>query len=62
MNDDLLLDDLRNERENMTKLVTEVMKNNKLKSLIYGHFHNNYRLYHNNCEFLGLNINQFRPF
>jgi len=62
MNDDLLLSDLRNERGNMTKLVTEFMNNNKLKSLLYGHFHNNYRLYHNNCEFLGLNINQFRPF
>jgi len=59
MNDDLLLGDLTNERANMTKLVTEVMKGNKMKSFVYGHFHNTYRFYHNNCEFLGLNINQF---
>jgi predicted phosphohydrolase len=59
MNDDLLLDDLRTERANMTKLVTEVMNNNKLKSFVYGHFHNRYRFYHNGCEFLGLSINQF---
>jgi predicted phosphodiesterase len=58
-NDDLLLNDLRNERQNMTKLVTEVMNNNKIKTFAYGHFHRSYRFYHNNCEFLGLNINQF---
>ncbi len=59
MNDDLLLGDLTNERANMTKLVTEVMNGNKMKSFVYGHFHNTYRFYHKNCEFLGLNINQF---
>jgi hypothetical protein len=57
--DDKLLEDLRSERANMTKLVTEIMKNNKIKSFTYGHFHNSYRFYHNGCEFLGLNINQF---
>ena len=59
-NDDLLLDDLRNERANMGKLVTEVMKNNKLKGFYYGHFHRNYRFYHNDCEFVCLDINKFK--
>ena len=59
-NDDLLLDDLRNERANMTKLVTEVMNNNKLKGFYYGHFHRNYRFYHNDCEFVCLDINTFK--
>jgi hypothetical protein len=59
--DDLLLDNLRNERENMTKLVTDVMKNNKLKGYYYGHFHQNYHFYHNDCEFICLSINVFRP-
>jgi predicted phosphodiesterase len=59
LQDDLLLDDLRNERANMTKLVTQLMNNNKIKSFVYGHFHNSYRFSHNDCEFLGLNINQF---
>jgi len=60
MNDDLLLNDLTTERANMTKLVTEVMKNNKLKGFYYGHFHSNYRFYHNDCEFICLSINTFR--
>lgn len=57
--DDLLLADLRNERANMTKLVTDVMSNNKLKGYYYGHFHNHYRFYHRDCEFIGLSVNQF---
>jgi hypothetical protein len=62
MNDDLLLGDLITERENMTKLVTEVMNNNKLKGFYYGHFHRNYKFYHNDCEFICLDINTFRNF
>jgi hypothetical protein len=58
-NDDLLLEDLRTERANMTKLVTEVMSNNKLKGFYYGHYHNRYRFYHRNCEFIGIDIDQF---
>ncbi len=60
MNDDLLLGDLTTERGNMTKLVTEVMNNNKLKGFYYGHFHRNYRFYHNECEFVCLDINTFK--
>lgn len=60
--DSSLLSDLREERKNMTKLVTELMENNKLKSFVYGHFHNNYRFYHNECEFLGLGVDQFMSF
>ena len=59
MQDDKLLEDLRNERANMTKLVTEIMKNNKIKGYYYAHFHNSYRFYHNDCEFICLNVNQF---
>ena len=62
MDDDLLLQDLRDERENMAKLVTEVMNNNKLKSFTYGHFHNDYRFFHNYCDFTCLNINRFLNF
>lgn len=60
MNDDLLLGDLTTERSNMTKLVTALMNNNKLKGFYYGHFHRNYRFYHNECEFICLDINTFR--
>lgn len=60
MNDDLLLGDLTTERVNMTNLVTEVMNNNKLKGFYYGHFHRNYRFYHNDCEFVCLDINTFK--
>lgn len=59
--DDLLLEDLRVERENMTRLVTEVMTNNKLKGYYYGHFHQNYNFFHNDCEFICLSVNVFRP-
>ena len=59
LNDDLLLEDLRTERGNMNKLVTELMKNNNLKEFIYGHFHGTYKFRHNDCDFNGLNINQF---
>lgn len=57
--DSLLLKDLKEEREKMTQLVTEIMKNNKIKSYVYGHFHNTYRFFHNDCEFICLNVNQF---
>jgi hypothetical protein len=60
MNDDLLLGDLTNERQNMGKLVTEVMNNNRLKSFHYGHFHANYRFFHRDCEFLCLNVDTFK--
>ena len=59
MQDDLLLNDLTVERQNMTKLITQIMNNNKIKGYYYGHFHNTYRFFHNNCEFVCLNVNQF---
>jgi hypothetical protein len=62
LQDDKLLQDLRDERANMTKLVTQLMNNNKIKSFTYGHFHNSYRFYHNDCEFVCLNVNQFQRF
>ena len=58
-NDDKLLQELRDERSNMTKLINEIMKNNNIKEYFYGHFHNSYRLYHNDCSFVCLNINEF---
>lgn len=58
-NDKLLLDHLKLERENMTKLVNLILLKNKIKSFFYGHFHNSYKFYHNNCEYIGLDINQF---
>jgi hypothetical protein len=60
--DDLLIKELVEERANMNKLITEIMKNNLIKSFYYGHFHNSFYFYHNKCEFIGLNINQFRQF
>lgn len=59
-NDDLLLNDLRDERKNLANLVTTLMENNKIKTFAYGHFHNTYKFYHNDCEFLGLNICEFK--
>lgn len=60
--DPTLLDDLRDERKNMTTLVSEIMKNNNLKGFYNGHFHSNYYFYHNGCEFVTLGINVFRQF
>jgi DNA repair exonuclease SbcCD nuclease subunit len=57
--DDLLLKDLKEERANMTKLVTLLMKNNKLKGYYYGHFHSNYNFYHNGCEFIGIGVDKY---
>lgn len=58
-NDNLLLDDLRDERKKITLMVTELSKNNNLLGYYYGHFHRNYRFYHNNCEFVGIGVDQF---
>lgn len=62
VNDELLLDDLRTERKNMSKLVNIIMSNNNIKSFSYGHFHKNYRSFYNDCEFLCLNENTFKSF
>jgi hypothetical protein len=62
MSDDLLLSDLRTERENMSKLINEIMVNNKIKNFTYGHFHRNYRSFYNDCEFLCLDVNNFKSF
>lgn len=55
-----LLQDLRIERDNITKLVNMVMSNNKLKGFYYGHYHKSFRFYHNDCEFVGLDIDEFK--
>lgn len=55
-----LLQDLRTERDNITKLVNIVMSNNKLKGFYYGHYHKSFRFYHNDCEFIGLDIDEFK--
>ncbi len=57
--DKCLLNDLSNERANMSKLVSILMKNNKIKSLHYGHFHQSYYFRHNDCDFIGLGVNEF---
>lgn len=54
-----LIDDLSNERKNMTKIVSIIMNNNKIKSLHYGHFHRSYYFRHSNCDFIGLGVNEF---
>lgn len=57
-----LLQDLKIERDLITKMANILMlngKNPKLKGWYYGHFHNNYRFLHNNMEFVCLTINRF---
>ena len=57
-----LLQELRIERELVTKMANILMLNGKnpnLKGWYYGHFHNNYRFLHQNMEFVCLNINRF---
>jgi len=58
-NDSTLLDELRKERYNMSELVRNLMLNNKIKLFYYGHFHANYRFNHNDCDFIGLGIDNF---
>jgi UDP-2,3-diacylglucosamine pyrophosphatase LpxH len=59
LNDDVLLEDLTIERANMTKMITKLMNNNQIKTFLYGHFHAHNKFRHNDCDFIGLNINQF---
>jgi hypothetical protein len=60
--DPSLLNELREERSNMSKLVTEIMKSNKLLGYYNGHFHSDSYFYHEGCEFVALGINVFRHF
>ncbi len=57
--DPTLLQDLVNERTQITKIIEDIMKNNKLKSFHYGHFHKSstYPMY--GCNFILLGINEF---
>jgi len=57
--DPTLTQELRNERQQMTKIITDIMKNNKLKSLHYGHFHRSEKFFHKGCEFICCDINEF---
>lgn len=60
-NDVDLIKDLIAEREKVTEMATLLMNNgkNNLRGWYYGHFHNNYRLVHNNIEFVCLGIERF---
>lgn len=58
--DETLIDDIKNERKSLTNAFTLLSNNNKIKSWHYGHFHNSYRFYHNDCEFVCLNIDEFK--
>jgi len=58
--DPTLLQDLREERANMTKLYTEIKKSNDIKGFYNGHFHSDHYFYHEGCEFVTLGINVFR--
>jgi len=57
--DPSLLQDIYNERTQMTKIVDDIMANNKLKTFHYGHFHKPSKITHNGCEFICLDINEF---
>jgi len=60
--DKSLIKDITTERTKLTDLVNIIMSNNKLKGYYYGHFHNYYTTYVNNCEFICVNVNQFLQF
>lgn len=55
-----LINDIKTERDNVTKLYEHLKKNNNIIKWYYGHFHNSYNLYYDNTNFIGLNINEFR--
>lgn len=57
--DATLTQELRNERQQMTKIISDIMKNNKIKTLHYGHFHRSSKFIHNDCEFICCDINEF---
>ena len=62
-----LLQDLRAERARVTQafnILTEnpegLGKRNPIKGLYYGHFHRNYYMLHDDCEFVCLGVNTIR--
>lgn len=61
-NDKSLIKDVTDERNKLTDIVDIIMSNNNLKGYYYGHFHNHYRTYKNNCEFICVDIEQFISF
>lgn len=58
--DDLLLNDVDVERQNVTKLYEELVKNNHITKWYYGHFHMSNKLPYDKTTFIGLNINEFQ--
>lgn len=59
--DKTLIDELNDERKQLALMASALMFSgkNKIRSWAYGHFHRSSSFYHNNCEFVCLNINQF---
>lgn len=57
--DPKLLQDLYNERNQMSKIVDDILRSNNLKSFHYGHFHRSNKTLNDGCEFICLNINEF---
>jgi UDP-2,3-diacylglucosamine pyrophosphatase LpxH len=57
--DPTLMEELSNERNQMTKIIEDIMKNNDLKSFHHGHFHRSSKTLHEGCDFICLDINEF---
>lgn len=53
-----LITDLINERNNVSKMLEILMKNNDIKRWYYGHFHDSKTEYYENVKFKLLNINE----
>lgn len=53
-----LYEELEEERKNLTTMYDIISENNILSHWFYGHFHNSYKLFQNNTNFIGLNTNE----
>ena len=58
--DNHLLEELKYEREQVTKLFAKLKEKNNLKGWMNGHFHDSSHMYHGSTEFICLNINEFK--
>jgi len=58
--DDKLKDDLNKERSDITKMYEILKQSNNIKKWYYGHFHDSYAEYHDETDFILLNIDEIK--
>ena len=60
--DSELENDIKNEREILTKMYDILSKNNKIHKWFYGHFHDKYEMIIDNTVFIGLDIMELKNY